>query len=179
MNKLAKFVFYSTLLFSSCLAGCRNGVEQRISEVESQFAQLENDSLKHFDSLERQGLNTEFKETKRAVIKFENLTHDFGTIREGEKVSFTYKFKNTGEAPLIIERALASCGCTLPEWTTEPVLPGDTGFIKVEFDSSGKLNLQNKSIHVTANTWPKMTILGFTAMVKPSSSDGQNQSMVN
>lgn len=101
------------------------------------------------------------------VFQFEKEEHDFGTIQEGQKVSYTYKFKNTGDAPLIIQNAAPSCGCTVPEWSREPIPVGGEGFVKAEFDSNGKTNAQNKVITVTANTWPKTTTLRFKAMVLP------------
>lgn len=105
------------------------------------------------------------------VIAFEKTEHDFGTINEGQKVSYTYKFKNNGEAPLIIQDAKPSCGCTVPEWTKVPIPVGGEGFVKAEFDSNGKPNVQNKTITVTANTWPKQTTLKFKAMVTPKTKD--------
>ncbi len=101
------------------------------------------------------------------AIQFEKMEHDFGTINEGEKVVYTYKLKNTGEAPLIIQDAKPSCGCTVPDWTKTPIPVGGEGFVKAEFDSKGKPNVQNKTITVTANTWPKLTTLKFKAMVTP------------
>ncbi|MBX2965167.1 MAG: DUF1573 domain-containing protein [Cyclobacteriaceae bacterium] len=101
------------------------------------------------------------------AIQFEKLDHDFGTIQEGKKVTYTYKFKNTGEAPLIIQGVQPTCGCTAPDWSKEPIPPGGEGFVKAEFDSSGKPNMQNKSVTVTANTWPESTVLSFKAMVIP------------
>lgn len=101
------------------------------------------------------------------VVQFESVEHDFGTITEGQKVSYTYKFKNTGEAPLIIQSAQPSCGCTVPEWSKDPIPAGGEGYVKAEFDSNGKPNAQNKTITVTANTWPKQTTLRFKAMVLP------------
>jgi hypothetical protein len=101
------------------------------------------------------------------VASFTTVDHDFGTIKEGDVVEYTYRVKNTGEAPLIIQNAQPSCGCTVPEWTKEPIPVGGEGFIKAKFDSNGKPNLQNKTITVTANTWPKTTTLRFKAMVTP------------
>lgn len=101
------------------------------------------------------------------VIEFEQTDHDFGTINEGDKVSYTYKFRNTGDAPLIIQEAKPSCGCTAPDWTKTPIPAGGEGFVKAEFDSKGKPNVQNKTITVIANTWPKQTTLKFKAMVTP------------
>ena len=100
-------------------------------------------------------------------MEFATIDHDFGTINEGEVVEYTYSFKNTGEAPLIIQSAQGSCGCTVPDWTKEPIPVGGTGFVKAKFDSNGKTNVQNKTVTVTANTWPKQTVLRFKAMVLP------------
>ncbi|HEY0656555.1 MAG TPA: DUF1573 domain-containing protein [Chryseosolibacter sp.] len=107
------------------------------------------------------------------VASFAKLEHDFGTIKEGQVVEYTYTVKNTGEAPLIIQSAQPSCGCTAPDWTKTPIPVGGTGFVKAKFDSNGKPNIQNKSITVTANTWPKQTVLRFKAMVMPKG-DGSN-----
>src|SRR6476620_6701837 len=68
---------------------------------------------------------------------FETEEHDFGTITEGEKVSFAFKFKNTGTADLFIRSASGSCGCTVPEYPKEAIKPGKEGIINVTFDSTG------------------------------------------
>jgi hypothetical protein len=107
------------------------------------------------------------------VAAFGKLEHDFGTVKEGQVVEYTYTVKNTGEAPLIIQNAQPSCGCTAPDWTKTPIPVGGTGFVKAKFDTNGKPNIQNKSITVTANTWPKQTVLRFKAMVTPKG-DGSN-----
>jgi hypothetical protein len=83
-------------------------------------------------------------------------------------VEYTYKFTNTGEAPLIIQNAQGSCGCTVPDWTKKPIAVGEEGYVTAKFDSKGKPNIQNKTVTVTANTWPKQTVLRFKAMVTPS-----------
>jgi hypothetical protein len=106
-------------------------------------------------------------------MDFTSMDHDFGTINEGDVVEHTYKFKNTGAAPLIIQSAQGSCGCTVPEWSKEPIPVGGTGFVKAKFDSNGKQNAQNKTVTVTANTFPKQTVLRFKAMVTPKSVSGK------
>ena len=88
------------------------------------------------------------------VMKFEVESHDFGKAKAGDKVTYEFAFTNTGKSPLIITNATASCGCTVPEWPKEPVMPGKGGKIKVTFDSAGKSGLQDKQITVTANTNP-------------------------
>jgi hypothetical protein len=89
------------------------------------------------------------------VMKFEKAIHDFGKMEVGDKVSYDFKFTNTGKSPLIVTDGMASCGCTKPEWPKTPVKPGDSGVIHVTFDSKGKTpGLQDKLITITANTQP-------------------------
>jgi uncharacterized cupredoxin-like copper-binding protein len=93
------------------------------------------------------------------VMKFEKESHDFGKIKTGDKVNYDFKFTNTGKSPLIISEAHATCGCTIPEWPKAPVKPGESGVIKVTFNSAGKNGLQDKQITVTANTVPAQTMV--------------------
>lgn len=88
------------------------------------------------------------------VIVFEREIFDFGKIAQGEKVNHEFKFKNTGKTPLIISNATATCGCTVPEFPKEPVLPGKEGVIKVTFNSEGKEGMQDKVITVNSNANP-------------------------
>ncbi|OOQ61041.1 DUF1573 domain-containing protein [Mucilaginibacter pedocola] len=97
--------------------------------------------------------------TNAPVMKFEKDTHDFGKIKTGDKVTYEFKFTNTGKSPLIIQDAIATCGCTKPEWPKTPVQPGADGVVKVTFDSTGKSGLQDKQITVTANTNPAQTMV--------------------
>ncbi len=99
-------------------------------------------------------------------IDFITVQHDFGEITEGEKVAYSYFFTNTGEAPLIINRVDAGCGCTAPEWTDEPVSAGEKGFVKVVFDSSDRWGRQNKSVSVRSNAVDNpVVVLRFTAEI--------------
>src|ERR1700761_6509817 len=93
------------------------------------------------------------------VMKFEKETHDFGKIKTGDKVTYEFKFTNTGKSPLIIKDAIASCGCTKPEWPTTPIKPGESGAIKVTFNSASKMGLQDKQITITANTNPAQNLV--------------------
>lgn len=75
----------------------------------------------------------------KAEIKFDKTTHDFGTFSENSpKVSCVFTFTNIGDAPLVIHQAVASCGCTVPEYTQEPVMPGKSGKVKIMYDGTGK-----------------------------------------
>jgi hypothetical protein len=88
------------------------------------------------------------------VMKFERETHDFGKIKAGDLVHYDFKFTNTGKSPLIITNATATCGCTKPEFPKTPIAPGASDVIKVTFNSTAKMGLQDKQITVTANTNP-------------------------
>jgi len=159
---------------------CRDrAAEKRIAELEARLSQLEGNkgaatvTTPAATATPAAQTVSEKPEGPLPVIQFEKVEHDFGTIREGQKVSYTYKFTNNGQAPLIIQNAQPSCGCTAPDWSKEPIPVGGTGFVKAEFDSNGKPGIQNKTITVTANTWPKQTTLRFKAMVN-AKSDGSN-----
>lgn len=92
-------------------------------------------------------------------MKFEEEEHDFGRITQGEKVSYAFKFTNTGNTNLIITSAHGSCGCTVPEWPKEPILPGKEGKINVIFSSEGKSGIQEKSITIVTNCEPSTRIV--------------------
>lgn len=102
-------------------------------------------------------------------INFTETIYNFGTIKQGEIVKYSFSFKNDGEKPLLISSAQASCGCTVPNYPKEPIAPGETGVIDVQFNSTGKLGMQNKSINITANTDPAITTLLLKGTVKKDS----------
>lgn len=96
------------------------------------------------------------EEVKEAIagspaMEFEQTEYQFGEITQGDKVEYTFKFKNTGTAPLLVTNARASCGCTVPEWPKEPIAPGASGQIDVVFNSRGKSGNQNKAVTITTN----------------------------
>jgi hypothetical protein len=93
------------------------------------------------------------------VMKFEKDTYDFGKIKSGDKVNYDFKFANTGKSPLIITDAVATCGCTKPEWPHTPIKPGESGMIHVTFNSAAKHGLQDKMITITANTAPAQNMV--------------------
>ena len=100
-------------------------------------------------------------------IQFAVTTHDFGKVQEGEKVSFSYEFVNTGKASLVIQKAQASCGCTVPKYSDQPIRPGKKGVVEVMFNTKGYTGVQNKSVNVYSNTNPINNVLRFTCEVEP------------
>jgi hypothetical protein len=99
-------------------------------------------------------------------IKFDKDTFNFGEVLEGEKVSHSFVFTNTGDNDLIISNARGSCGCTVPEWPKEPIAPGKSGKIDVVFNSEGKPGNAIKSVTVNTNTEPATHQLFITGFVK-------------
>ena len=85
-------------------------------------------------------------------IKFDTTYYDFGTLVQGEQVEYTFKFKNIGDADLIIFDAYSMCGCTVPHYSEDPIHPGEEGKIEVVFNSEGKHGLQYKTVTLKLNT---------------------------
>lgn len=100
-------------------------------------------------------------EKKQAEIKFDKLIHDFGKFSESDPVvTCVFTYTNVGETPLIINQAVASCGCTVPEYTKKPVMPGEKGEIKITYNGAGKFPGHfKKSITVRTNGIIEMTRL--------------------
>ncbi len=101
-------------------------------------------------------------------ISFAENAWDFGTIDEGDAVTHIFKFTNTGDNPLIIDRCKGSCGCTVPQCPKEPIAPGEVGEIEVKFNSKGKKNKQTKTVTINANTVPEQTRITISANVTPA-----------
>jgi hypothetical protein len=99
-------------------------------------------------------------------FSFADETHDFGRITQGEKVSYGFKFKNTGGSDLLITEAHGSCGCTVPRYPRDPIPPNGEGVIDVTFDSDGKSGRVDKTVTVMGNTSPNTKILKISIIVE-------------
>lgn len=100
---------------------------------------------------------SEVAETPAPTISFEKSTHDFGKIKEADgKATYTFTFTNQGKEPLVINRVQASCGCTTPEWTKEPIAPGKKGTITATYNPTNRPGAFNKAItvHSSGSTDP-------------------------
>lgn len=102
---------------------------------------------------------------KMPVITFETKAYDFGDVIEGERLTYAFKFKNTGKSNLIIYSSEATCGCTTSQPPKAPIRPGESGEILVTFNSEGQKGKVQKRILVGANTYPAETILTISANV--------------
>lgn len=104
-------------------------------------------------------------------IKFVKPIHDFGFVTEGERPSIEFEFENTGDDTLFLENVKPSCGCTSPYWTKEPIFPGETGTIKISYNSKNRPGPFNKAVTVTANTPENRTIVKIRGVVDKSRID--------
>lgn len=154
----------AVILFSSCGASEK---DKQIAELQGRLAALEsqntqarpvaNNATPAEPEVKPEGPLPSFEWTEEE--------HDFGTITDGDIVEHTFKFKNTGEAPLIISNAKATCGCTVPNWPKEPIPVGEEGEILVRFNSRNKPGNQNKTVTITANTYPSSNRVRIRANV--------------
>lgn len=117
---------------------------------------IADDKVKQYESLLKDS----------TTVEIIDAAYNFGNVTEGEKVEFNYRFKNTGTKPLVVTSATASCGCTVPQKPEKPVLPGETGFIKIVFDSKGRVGAAHKTITVISNAHPAFPELLLTGEVK-------------
>ena len=103
---------------------------------------------------------------KQAAIKFDKEEHDFGTLLQGEVVTYSFHFTNTGNMPLIISEVGSSCGCTVGDYPRKPIEPGKKGDIKVTYNSAGHHGFQSRFLTVMSNTNPAKTTLRIKGMVQ-------------
>ncbi len=143
LNKLLAVVFLSGMIFSCNIRNTNINGDAQASDASKNF----NDST---------------------TVQLIDSVYNFGTVSDGEKVEYSYRFRNTGKNALIISSAVASCGCTVPEKPEEPIKPGETGFLKVVFNSKGRVGEVHKEITVTSNAYPKFPVLQLTGQVVSS-----------
>ena len=151
MNKICIFILL-VLFFSAC-----DDMAKEVNKKDQYSTELVN-NLKSAESVV-DGVNGE------AILTFEKEEHDFGVLIDGEKVSYSFHFSNTGDAPLIISTAKGSCGCTVPNFPKDPIEPGKGGTIDVTFNSSGRTGIQNKAVTLTANTNPNKKVIRIKSEV--------------
>ena len=148
---MRRLLYLFTVLLTISVTSCNNNASKKVDEEKAQKAEVKTQQEKNFPTM-----------------KFEEEVYDFGTITAGETVEHEFTFKNTGNAPLVISNARASCGCTVPSYTDQAIQPGESGNMLVKFNSRGKKNQQNKMVRVTANTEKGTESIRIKAFVEPS-----------
>lgn len=135
------------ILALSLLAGCNGKSIKNASDIASQSAS---------------------KGDYVTQVKMIDSSFNFGQVTDGEQVVFSYRFQNAGDKPLIISAANASCGCTVPEKPEQPISVGEDGFIKIVFDSKGRVGPVHKTIQVISNAQPEFPVLQLIGQVLPA-----------
>lgn len=108
----------------------------------------------------------------KASFAWESTTHDFGKVEKGKPINFEYNFTNSGDIPLIISNVKASCGCTVTDYTTEAIKPGESGMVKATYNAS-KVGVFSKSVTVIANTNEDPVILVLKGEVVDQLEEGK------
>lgn len=134
MKKLSLVLFASALMFTAC-----------------------NNNSKENTNVSQDSTAVVGAQEGAGKMEFEEDAFNFGTIKEGEVVEHVFKFKNSGDFPVVLAQVSASCGCTTPTYTSTPVKPGEFGEISVKFDSNGQIGQQQKIITIASNAEKPVT----------------------
>ena len=146
MKKYLKIFFFVTILFAF---SCDNNANKKETKSGNSSS------------------STMMSSSESPIMSFDKTLHDFGTIQEGETVETVFTFTNSGKTDLIIVDARGSCGCTVPDYPKNtPIAPGESGKIRVSFDSSNKPNMQQKTVTISANTDSGRETIRIKALVE-------------
>jgi Protein of unknown function (DUF1573). len=128
-------------------------------------------SEKHTDSPvagdEQAKRDEEVKKMPKTLIAVSEPVFDFGKITDGDIVRHVWEVKNVGHNPLLIASVQTSCGCTAPSYSVDPILPGKSGIVELEFNSAGRVGKVQKNALIIANADNAPFSIGFTAEVLP------------
>ncbi len=146
------YKYFILLMFGLMLIGCNNNEDKIPTDI------IQNPNSAN-------GLD---ENMKTAQVEFNKTEYDFGQIIQGEIVTYSFKFTNTGNADLFITNVSTSCGCTVSEYPVDAIKPGETKSIKAIFDSENRIGFQNKRITVLTNATPAKYVLKIkTDVLKP------------
>lgn len=166
--RLFSAIALSVVLLASCSQG--NDQAEKIKALEEKIAAMEGANTPVAADMAQ--TTTTADPSTLGEFQFSEMEYDFGTINEGQVIERVFNFTNNGQAPLVISNITASCGCTSPDWTKAPVQPGQTGFVKVVFNSAAKSGAQSPTVTIQANTNPTVTRLRMTGSVTPKLGGG-------
>lgn len=154
---MKKSIFLVALIAAFSFTSCKENAAEKVNEENAEVTAESSE-------------NTTEDAGSYPVMTFDNAEHDFGTIAQGTNVEHLFTFTNTGEAPLIISDAKGSCGCTVPEFTKDPIAPGETGEMLVKFNGSGQ-NQRTINVNISANTQKGTERVTIKAFVEPKAGE--------
>jgi hypothetical protein len=153
---MIKNVMFVAIVSLLTMAACKNKSESNVIHLDDKKNVLPQNQFGEVIVPKK-----EYKKGEFPAIEIPEANFDFGTINQGDKVEHVFKFKNIGKNDLYVMHAQASCGCTIPEWTKEPVKPGANGEIKIIFNSAGKSGEVQKTVTLMTNTEAGSEIISF------------------
>lgn len=151
------------LIAALALTSCKKDQKADQLVVQEETAQIEAPVVESQDEMLKAAQSKPLTNVALSESQF-----DFGKIKKGDHKEHTYEITNTGENPLIISQVKPGCGCTVPDYTKEPILPGKKGLITLKFDSSNFDGLVNKQAEVYANVEKAPIVITFSADIQPT-----------
>jgi len=175
---LSAFALFSTLTFAQNKKGDSKKVTKSAEKMQNKVvAPAKASPAPAVQSAPVQ--NTTPNQNPDLSMKFNTEEHVFGTIPEGPAVSYDFEFKNIGKEPIILSGVQASCGCTTPTWTKEPIAPGKSGKVSATYNTQGRPGSFVKTITVNSNVGSKIIkISGNVEKAPESSVPANNNSMM-
>ncbi len=163
------YLVASLLVFSACDSSSFKVTKQdkELNSAVASGSQTEEELSASLKDIQKEEAEREKKELEsNTTLSFNEIEHDYGKVKSETDNTTNFIVTNTGKNPLIIEKVEASCGCTTPEKPEKPILPGKSDKIKVVFHPKpGQVGDQNKTVTVTSNTSPRLTLLKIKAFV--------------
>jgi len=162
---LNRLIIVAAIVIGFGLQACNTANSDAANETADKVVETAKDVKNAAADAAKKAVDAVDPDQPTTTVSWDKEEHDFGNINEGDKVSTKFAFTNTGNEPLIISSAKGSCGCTVPKWPKEPIAPGGTGTIDVEFNSKNKPGRQTKTVTIQANTDPNPIRLKIKAEV--------------
>ncbi|MGA9211973.1 DUF1573 domain-containing protein [Kaistella sp.] len=159
---MKNFIKIAPLVVALALVSCKKNQKADQLIIEEETAQT---AAPVIDSQEDMVKEAQAKPLTNIALS--EAQFDFGKIKKGDHKEHTYEVTNTGENPLIISQVKPGCGCTVPDYTKEPILPGQKGKITLKFDSSNFDGLVNKQAEIYANVEKAPIVITFSADIQP------------
>jgi hypothetical protein len=175
MKKLTLFFLAFSCVFA---LSAQNASSKKVETKETTKREKRTEAVKADETVKKQEIKKEKgKKEKTAVIYFENIEHDYGTIYQGDNGECEFVFINKGKSPLVLTRCYSSCGCTVPSWPKDPIPPKRQGVIKVKYNT-GHVGTISKTVTVESNAENGKVVLRIkgTVKAKPIESVPENTS---
>lgn len=148
------------------------------AQSDAQKKEMEQKRKQEQERLQKENSSAKINNSNAPVITFDKTVHDYGTMVQHGDGKCEFTFTNDGKEPLILSNVRSSCGCTVPTWPRQPILPGQSEVIKVKYDTK-RLGMINKSIHVYSNAVKSPVTLKIKGKIETASATQAPEKAVN